>query len=47
VAERLPARGDQLPPSDPLVKDHVARYMRAIDQADVPAIVTMLSEDAA
>ena len=47
VEERLPARGEQRPPRDPVLKEDVERYMRAIDEADVPAIVTMLSEDAA
>ena len=49
VDERLPARGDEPTPDslgDPCLKAVVDRYMRAIDQADVPAIVTMLSEDA-
>jgi RNA polymerase sigma-70 factor (ECF subfamily) len=49
VDERLPARGDQPMPGtsgDPCLKAVVDRYMRAIDQADVGAIVTMLSEDA-
>ena len=47
VDERLPARADQPAPGNPCLKIRVDRYMRAIDQADVPAIVTMLSEDAA
>jgi len=46
VDERLPARADQPAPGNPCLKIRVDRYMRAIDQADVPAIVTMLSEDA-
>jgi len=49
VDERLPARGDQPIPGtsgDPCLKAVVDRYMRAIDQAGVGAIVTMLSEDA-
>jgi RNA polymerase sigma-70 factor (ECF subfamily) len=46
VDERLPERGDQAAPDDASLKQSVERYMRAIDQADVPAIVTMLSEDA-
>jgi RNA polymerase sigma-70 factor, ECF subfamily len=46
VDERLPARADQRVTGDANLKANVDRYMRAIDEADVPAIVEMLSEDA-
>jgi RNA polymerase sigma-70 factor, ECF subfamily len=49
VDTRLPSRSDQPAPStsgDDRLKAKVARYMHAIDHADVDAIVEMLSEDA-